>query len=162
MPMFLCLCAVAVAGNADVRDTPAEVVEKVTHKIMASGIAFNRWSYGCGIVLDSIMEVNKAVCRVTRRWSFCITDQYDVQLSGPMAHHPPVMCQGRWPNQFTLGGPGGVFATVDKKMFAWADTYHVQVAAGQDVLLFLAISCAIDRIHHEVEDARARRENNSY
>ena len=57
MPMFLCLCAVAVAGNADVRDTPAEVVEKVTHKIMASGIAFNRWSYGCGIVLDSIMEV---------------------------------------------------------------------------------------------------------
>jgi len=99
------------------------------------------------------------VCRVIRRWSWSITDQYVVQLSGPMAHHPPVGCQGRWPNQFTLGGAGGAYATVDKKMFAWNDTYHVQVAAGQDVLLFLGISCAIDRIHHEVEDARERRNN---
>jgi uncharacterized protein YxjI len=100
------------------------------------------------------------VCRVTRCWSWGVTDKYVVELSGPMSHHPPVECQGRWPSQFTLGNTAvGAFATVDKKMFAWTDTYNVTVSAGQDCLLFIGIACAIDRIHHEVEDERRRREN---
>jgi len=100
------------------------------------------------------------VCRVTRCWSWQVTDQYVIELSGPMSHHPPVQCQGRWPSQFTLGNTAvGAFATVDKKMFKWTDTYNVTVSAGQDCLLFIGIACAIDRIHHEVEDERRRREN---
>ena len=39
--------------------------------------------------------VQVPVCRVIRRWSLMsITDQYEVQLPGQMAHHPPVACQG--------------------------------------------------------------------
>ena len=70
----------------------------------------------------------------------------------------PIGCSGRWPSQFTLfTSQGGVAATVNKQMFSWTDKYHVEVAAHQDVLLFIGIACAIDRIHHEVEDERARR-----
>ena len=64
---------------------------------------------------------------------------------------------GRWPSQFTLHVNGAVAATVDKQLFRLTDTYHVDIAAGADVLLYLGIACAIDRIHHEVEDERARR-----
>lgn len=103
------------------------------------------------------------VCRVTRCWSWQVTDQYVIELSGPMSHHPPVQCQGRWPSQFTLGNTAvGAFATVDKKMFAWTDTYNVNVSAGQDCLLFIGIACAIDRIHHEVEDESERRRRENY
>jgi len=44
-------------------------------------------------------------------------------------------------------------------MFSFTDTYHVQITAHADVLLFIGIACAIDRIHHEVEDERRRRES---
>jgi len=100
------------------------------------------------------------VCRISRVWSFGITDQYHIELYGPMAHHPPIFCSGRWPSQFTLSNQrGGIFAKVEKQMFSWTDKYHVTIAAGQDCLLFTSIACAIDRIHHEIEDERRRREN---
>ena len=44
------------------------------------------------------------------------------------------------------------------QVFSLTDTYHVEVAAGADALLYLGVACAIDRIHHEVEDERRRRE----
>ena len=69
----------------------------------------------------------------------------------------PVACTGNWLNHFTLTAGGVLAANVDKKFFALADTYHVRVAPQMDVLLFVGIACAIDRIHHEVEDERERR-----
>jgi len=102
------------------------------------------------------------VCRIIRQWTFfAITDQYVVQLFGPAAHgSAAVHCTGRWPNQFELrvGGSPLPSASVRKQIFSLTDTYHVVVAPGMDVLLFIGIACAIDRIHHEVEDERRRRE----
>ena len=46
---------------------------------------------------------------------------------------------------------------VDKQLFSFTDKYHVHISPNTDVLLFLGIACAIDRIHHEVEDERERR-----
>ena len=46
-----------------------------------------------------------------------------------------------------------------KEIFSFTDKYHVTIAPNADVLLYIGIACAIDRIHHEVEDAR--RSNNS-
>ena len=100
------------------------------------------------------------VCRIRRHWTmFSFNDNYSVQLYGPMAHHPVVQCNGRWPNKFTLLSGGNAVATVEKQIFSFTDKYHVQIAPNQDCLLFLGIACAIDRIHHEVEDERRRREN---
>eukprot|EP00662_Eupelagonemidae_sp_cell21_P004737 gene4737-45527_t len=100
------------------------------------------------------------ICRITRQWTlFAFTDRYSIQLHRPMLNGAQHMaCEGRWPNQFTLhNGTGTAYMTVDKQMFSWTDKYHVTIAAQQDVLLMIGIACAIDRIHHEVEDKRRRR-----
>ncbi len=108
--------------------------------------------------LDPATHLHIPVCRITRHWTmFSFNDNYSVQLFGPMAHHPPVQCMGSWPNKFTLLSNGAPVASVRKQLFSFTDKYHVTVCAHQDCLLFLGIAMAIDRIHHEVEDARERR-----
>lgn len=99
------------------------------------------------------------VCRVIREWGnnfLRITDQYDVHLSPAMAGVGSIQCQGRWPNQFTISNNGRPVATIDKQLFSWTDKYHILIAPHNDLLLFIGIACAIDRIHHEVEDKRRR------
>mmetsp|Transcript_128954 Transcript_128954/g.223734 ORF Transcript_128954/g.223734 Transcript_128954/m.223734 type:complete len:426 (+) Transcript_128954:66-1343(+) len=99
------------------------------------------------------------VCKILREWGanfMRMTDQFEVQLFPAAAAHGIVQCSGRWPNQFTLGLNGVPVASVDKQMFAFTDKYHVLLAPNIDVLLFIGIACAIDRIHHEVEDTRKR------
>ena len=58
------------------------------------------------------------VARITRHWTmFSFNDNYSVALYGPMAHHPPVACQGSWPNKFTLLSNGAPVASVRKQIF---------------------------------------------
>jgi len=99
------------------------------------------------------------VCRILRQWGnnfLRVTDQYDVELFPAMAGLGFIQAQGRWPNQFTLSANGIPVATVDKQLFSLTDKYHVGIEPNCDVLLFIGIACAIDRIHHEVEDRRRR------
>jgi uncharacterized protein YxjI len=99
------------------------------------------------------------VCKILREWGanfMRFTDQYEVQLFPAAAAHGAVECSGKWPNQFTLGLNGASVATVNKELFAFTDRYHVMLRPNVDVLLFIGIACAIDRIHHEVEDKRRR------
>jgi len=106
--------------------------------------------------IDPRTRAHIPICRVVRQWTFfAFTDQYVVQhfnhfLTGP------VECHGRWPNQFALHVGGGLAAQVNKQFFSFTDTYNVEVSPNVDCLLFIGIACAIDRIHHEVEDARRR------
>jgi len=112
--------------------------------------------------IDPRTRAHIPVCRIVRQWTlFAITDVYVIELYGPAANvGGGVQCHGRWPNQFSLsvGGMGVPAASVNKQLFSFTDTYHVTIAPGMDVLLFIGIACAIDRIHHEVEDERRRRE----
>ena len=101
------------------------------------------------------------VCSIVRKIlasMLTLNDQYEISCHTGLA----ISCQGTWPSQFSLHqmGPGGSIcaATVSKKLFAWSDTYDIQLAPGTDVLLYLGIAVAIDRIHHEVEEKhRSRR-----
>jgi len=112
--------------------------------------------------IDPRTQQHVPVCRIVREWTlFAATDVYTVSLFGPTAHGGSgVRCHGRWPNQFTLSVDGLAMpaASVNKQFLSLTDTYHVRIAPRMDVLLFLGIACAIDRIHHEVEDERRRRE----
>lgn len=99
------------------------------------------------------------VCKVLREWGaniFNITDQYRIDLFPAASAHGVVHCSGRWPNSFTLTLNGVPVSTVEKEMFTWTDKYQVTFAPNIDVLLFIGIACAIDRIHHEVEETRRR------
>ena len=101
------------------------------------------------------------ICTIVRKVMASMmtaTDQYSIELHDHAAHPFAISCSGSWPNSFTLiqrGHAGSVVAaTVTKKIFSMVDTYNVCVAPNVDVLLFLGIATAIDRIHHEVEDRR--------
>ena len=72
--------------------------------------------------------------------------------------HGQVTCYGSWPAQFSLTANGVLVCRVEKQIFSLTDKYHVHISPNTDCLLFLGIACAIDRIHHEVEDERQRRE----
>ena len=108
--------------------------------------------------IDPRTRAHVPVCRIVRQWTpFSATDHYTVSHFGNVGLHGPVACSGSWLNRFSLTAGGLPAATVDKRFFSMTDTYRVRIAAQMDVLLFVGIACAIDRIHHEVEDARRRR-----
>jgi len=105
--------------------------------------------------IDPKTNVPISVCHIRRHWTpFAFTGNYSITLYGFMASHPPITCNGKWPYNFTLYTGAAMAATVEKKMFSFTDTYRVTISPHQDVLLFLGIACAIDRIHHEIEDRR--------
>ena len=98
------------------------------------------------------------VCRIVRTWTlFDPRDHYVIQHFQNVGLQGAVACSGSWLNHFVLTAGGVLAAQVDKKFFSLTDTYHVRVAPQMDVLLFVGIACAIDRIHHEVEAERERR-----
>ena len=122
---------------------------------------FELFTYRYSIYRTTPQGTQLLVCSIVRKVlaSFLTAnDQYDISL--PTQPGIRITCTGSWPNNFTLtqAGPTGVFAaaTVSKKIFAFADTYDVVIAPQMDVLLYLGIATAIDRIHHEVEERHRR------
>ena len=122
---------------------------------------FELFTYRYSIYRTTPQGQQLLVCSIVRKVlaSFLsANDQYDISL--PTQPGIRITCTGSWPNNFVLtqAGPTGVFAaaTVSKKIFAFADTYDVVIAPQMDVLLYLGIATAIDRIHHEVEERHRR------
>ena len=112
--------------------------------------------------IDPRTRMHVPVCKIVRSCvdNFLrINDKYRIEHYNQVGLHGTVTCSGSWPNQFTLLAGGAVVASVNKQLVSLTDTYHVQIAAHTDVLLFVGIACAIDRIHHEVEDERGRQES---
>ena len=51
-------------------------------------------------------------------------------------------------HQYEVEGPGGKIAEVSKRWFRVRDTYGIEVAAGQDDALVLAVAIVIDQMSH--------------
>lgn len=51
--------------------------------------------------------------------------------------------------EYTFTRAGQVVASVSKKWFAWADSYGVEIAEGQDEVLILASTVVIDMVCHD-------------
>ena len=51
--------------------------------------------------------------------------------------------------EYAFARRGSVVAQVSKRWFAWADTYGVEIADGEDDLLVLASAVVIDQCCHE-------------
>ena len=54
--------------------------------------------------------------------------------------------------EFEIRAGGQVLARISRAWFRIRDTYGVDVAPGQDDVLFLAIAVALDRIQHDEEE----------
>lgn len=86
-----------------------------------------------------IAMVKKAlVDPVRERWVVRIEDDADLDIHGSVLGHEYTFSDGRTP-----------VATVSKKWFRIADSYGVEIAPGQDPVLILAATVAVDEMAHE-------------
>ena len=85
-----------------------------------------------------IAMVKKALINPLRdRWTVKLGDGPDLDIQGNVLDHEYTFTDGRTP-----------VATVSKKWFRVADTYGVEVAAGQDPVVVLAATVAVDAMAH--------------
>ena len=92
------------------------------------------------------------ICRIIRKfYKATLHNRYEVELLDPMTknHYSSIDCNGHWPKNITfeanLNG-GEKLASVKRNTF---QKWQLQVSAGEDVLLFIGIACAIGRLSHE-------------
>lgn len=119
--------------------------------------------YGGGVAMelcqtDSSGQNPVPICRVVRKvCKMTIHDRYHVELVGSNAkvNYPTIDCKGHWPKKFTFleaGKSGKQLASVQKTNIK---KWQLNLSAGEDVLFFLGIACAIDRISHECKQRKA-------
>lgn len=79
-----------------------------------------------------------------------LREGFSVELAGGL---PELRIQGDiLDHNYTIARQGVTVAQVAKKWISLRDSYAVDVAEGEDVLLLLACAIVVDRISHEDED----------
>jgi uncharacterized protein YxjI len=82
--------------------------------------------------------VRKALITPLRdRWTVKIGDGPDLEVQGNILNH-----------EYVIGDGSSKVAEVSKKWFRLADTYGVQIDQGQNDILILAVTVAIDMMAH--------------
>jgi len=96
------------------------------------------------------------ICRVSRKFNkFTIHNRYEIELLDTSAiqmalqnKYEAIDCEGHWPKKMQF------VAHESRKELAFGErnfknNWALHVEAGEDVLLFIGIACAIDRISYE-------------
>jgi uncharacterized protein YxjI len=82
--------------------------------------------------------VHKALVTPLRdRWKVEVPDGADLEVHGNIVDH-----------EYEVEADGHKVAEVSKKWFRVRDTYGVQVGAGSDPVLMVAVSAALDAMAH--------------
>ena len=83
--------------------------------------------------------VKKAlITPVRERWVVKVGDGPELQVQGNLLDH-----------EYSIGEGGDKIAEVSKKWFRIADSYGVQIEQGQNDILVLAVTVAVDMMAHE-------------
>ena len=87
---------------------------------------------------NRVALVKKALITPLReRWTVKVADGPDLEVKGNIVDHEYAIEEGR-----------AKVAEVSKKWFRVADTYGVEVAPGQDPVVILAVTAALDTMAH--------------
>ena len=87
---------------------------------------------------ETLATVKKALITPLRdRWVVKVGDGPDLEVQGNILNH-----------QYTLGEGDRKIAEVSKKWFRLADTYGVQIDPGQNDIVILAVTVAVDMMAH--------------
>jgi uncharacterized protein YxjI len=82
--------------------------------------------------------VKKAlITPIRERWTVSVADGPDLEVQGNLVDH-----------EYNIGEGRDKIAEVSKKWFRVADTYGVQIEQGQNDLLILAVTVALDEMAH--------------
>ena len=99
---------------------------------------------------NEIAKIQKAlISPFVDRWSVKVKTGEDLSVTGSILDHEYTIKQGRT-----------VVATVSKKWFSFTDTYGVQVEAGQNDVLILAVAVAIDMMAHPDKKKEKKKKEN--
>ncbi len=83
--------------------------------------------------------VKKALIAPLRdRWTVSVADGPDLDVQGNLLDY-----------EYTIGEGRDKIAKVSKKWFRVADTYGVEIEPGQNDVLILAVTVALDSMAHE-------------
>ncbi len=83
------------------------------------------------------------------RWSRRRSSRRSANVGGQVADGPDLEVQGNIvDHEYTIGEGRDKIAEVSKKWFRVADTYGVQIEQGQNDVLMLAVTVAIDEMAH--------------
>jgi uncharacterized protein YxjI len=75
--------------------------------------------------------------------------KFEVDVPGPN----DLLAEGEFlDHEYTFTRQGATIATVSKQWFSWTDTYGIDVATGEDVVLVLASAVVIDECCHDRND----------
>ena len=86
-----------------------------------------------------VAMVKKALITPLRdRWTVTIGDGPDLEIQGNVLDH-----------EYTFSDGDAPVATVSKRWFRVADTYGVEIDPGQDPVVVLAATVAVDMMAHE-------------
>jgi uncharacterized protein YxjI len=87
---------------------------------------------------ETLATVKKALITPLRdRWTVKVGNGPDLLVQGNILDH-----------QYTIGEGGSKVAEVSKRWFRLADTYGVQIEPGQNDIVILAVTVAIDMMAH--------------
>ena len=88
---------------------------------------------------ERLAMVKKAMITPLReRWAVTVADGPDLEVQGNLLDH-----------EYSIGEGRDKIAEVSKKWFRVADTYGVQIEPGQNAVLLLAVTVALDAMAHE-------------
>jgi uncharacterized protein YxjI len=89
---------------------------------------------------------DKALCAVVKKKLFTLFQcRFTVDVPGP----DDLEAKGDFTDhEYEFWRQSGLRATVSKRWFAWADTYGVDIAEGEDDILLLASTVVIDMACH--------------
>jgi len=88
----------------------------------------------------TVARVKKALITPLReRFSIEVTDGEDMEAKGNIVDH-----------EYTISRGGDKIAEVSKRWFRVRDTYGIDIAAGQEDALILAVTVCIDQMTHDV------------
>lgn len=94
-----------------------------------------------------IATIRKALFAPLRdKWTIEVEDGAELSATGNILDH-----------EYTVRRGDDVIATISKRWFTIRDTYGVDVRAGEDEALIVAIVVAIDEMVHEPEDDEKER-----
>lgn len=87
---------------------------------------------------ETLASVKKAlITPVRERWSVNVAGGPDLEIQGNILDH-----------EYRIEGGGRRVADVSKRWFRLADTYGVEIASGQNDVLILAATAAVDMMAH--------------
>lgn len=99
---------------------------------------------------NEIAKIQKAlISPFVDRWSVKVKTGEDLAVTGSILDHEYTIKQGRT-----------AVASVSKKWFSFTDTYGVQVEAGQNDVLILAVAVAIDMMAHPDKQKEKKKKEN--